>query len=168
MLYRCGPNGYQSSLLVTACRYLFFCVVIGSSTETERRTLVSFLCRCFLHLNGRVCFNEVNQLKETHGHMTSLWVYPCDNNGIGCSIVKTRHTQSSVMLSHVTDTFAACSLTVEFQALLLQVFDSVFVTSAKIHSKIVGIDCHLDLSQEEQSLAVAVMALRRKLTFSFL
>lgn len=72
------------------------------------------------------------------------------------------------IISNVTDTFAGCTLTVEFQALLLQVFDSVFVTSAKIHSNIVGIDRHLDLSQEEQSLAVAVMTLQRKLTFSFL
>lgn len=72
-LYRCGPNSYRSSQLVTACRYLFFCAVIGCSTETERTTLVSFLCRWFFHLNGCVDFNKVNQLKETHHHITSLW-----------------------------------------------------------------------------------------------
>lgn len=96
ILYRCGPNSYWSSLLVMACRYLFFCTVIGCSAETERTTFVSFLCSWFLHLNRCVDFDEENQLKENHHHMTSLLFYPCDNNGIGCSIVKTRHTWSSL------------------------------------------------------------------------
>lgn len=76
-------------------------------------------------------------------------------------------TWHRIFRKNLTDTFEASTLTMKFQVLLLQVFDSVLVMLTKIYSKTVGTDCHVDLSQREQSLAVAVMTLRRNLTFNF-
>ena len=56
----------------------------------------------------------------------------------------------------------------EFQVLLLQIFEAVFITLAIMHSKTVVIDGHLDLSQKEQSLAVTVMTLQRNNINDFL
>lgn len=59
-------------------------------------------------------------------------------------------------------TIVAFSKTVDFQILLVQVFDSVSDTLTHIPSDRVGVDCHVEFPQKHESFAVAVMTLQRK------
>lgn len=87
-----------------------------------------------------------------------MWCWPS---------ITQRHATLNVN-KELIDTFKSCIYTVEFQVLLLQVFDSIFVTLAKHHSNTAGVDCHIDLSQREQSLAVSIMTLQSTFTLNSL